>query len=644
MPDELAPAVKNPKKGFAIGWLRLSGLQGKLIIPYVILTMLLAMIGIFVVTRLVASSFRERFANQLYAANLVAQDNFVRQEQTHLEQLRLMAFTQGVSEALAQRDPNTLSELLLPLALNEGMEVITAVDLDSPEVLTLGEDPATGQYLQSRGNDLSSLGLVQKVLDGVVDAKGDKFTQLVETPQGPALFTSAPVRDASGKLSGVLLLGTRLQSLLADTKTQALADLVILDGEMDLLQTTLAEPAEGFSSLKEAAQPFVADLQIDPQEVRLYNRDFKVYYQPFELRGERLGWLGTVLPTSYVASTEATSRNTFILLFSLGTVAVIIIGYILSQTIARPILRLRSLSQAVAAGDLNQQSGLKQSDEIGELASAMDVMTLQLRERTEEAERLYAETLQRNKELAEINAKLQAAQQQLIQSEKLAAIGQLTAGIVHDVKNPLTVIKGSAELLQDESQLSDEELSIVMLIRESSEKANRIVSDLLKFARQSAPEKNFQDLRETLEAALRLTAYQARHLRVQVIQDIPAEPVMLTYDAQQIEQVFVNMINNAIQATPAHGSLRVNIKNQDGMVATTFEDTGIGIPPEIINRIFDPFFTTKPEGEGTGLGLSVSYGIVSSHRGRIEVESVVGQGTTFTILLPQDQNHPSGAS
>jgi signal transduction histidine kinase len=267
-------------------------------------------------------------------------------------------------------------------------------------------------------------------------------------------------------------------------------------------------------------------------------------------------------------------------------------------------------------------------------------MTQHLRERTAEAARLYAETVQRNNELADINARLQSAQQQLIQSEKLAAVGQLTAGIVHDVKNPLAVIKGLAESLQEEPGIEAGVHKDLSVIRESAAKANQIVSDLLKFSRQSTPEMQHQDLRATAEAALRITAYLARQAHVQVIADLPGQSVLVTYDAQQIEQVLINMIQNAIQAMPHGGTLRMSLSQAGEAVALAVQDTGVGIPPENLRRVFDPFFTTKPEGEGTGLGLSVSYGIITHHRGRIDVKSTVGQGTTFTILLPTHQPSP----
>jgi signal transduction histidine kinase len=122
-----------------------------------------------------------------------------------------------------------------------------------------------------------------------------------------------------------------------------------------------------------------------------------------------------------------------------------------------------------------------------------------------------------------------------------------------------------------------------------------------------------------------------------VIKDLPGEPVMVMYDNRQIEQVLLNIINNAVQAMPDGGTLRLNLSQSQDVAAIAIQDTGTGIPQENLTRIFDPFFTTKPEGEGTGLGLSVSYGIVSDHDGRIDVESEVSVGTTFTILLPVEQ-------
>ena len=619
-------------------WLRrLANLRTELIVPYIILTLLIAMVGTFVVTRLVTSSIRERFVNQMVEASRIAADGVVRHEQRNLSALRLLAFTEGVAPALAQRDADALQKLLLPLALNNSSEVITVIDLNGREVLTLAYDPQTKQYLSSTGADFSVVDLATNVLQGKTDVTGDKFAGLLSTPQGPYLFTSAPVRDTNNAVVGAILIGTRLSTLLADLKTQTYADVVMLDRQRQLLGTTLPEPEGGYAELERAAASASPIGSAATQDLQLYGRGYQISFTPLLIRRETVGTVGVVLPSNYLVDTEATSRNAFSLFFALITVAVVVLGYLLSTSIARPILRLRALSQAVAAGDLDQKTELDRPDEIGELAEAFDTMTQHLRERTDEAARLYAETIQRNTELAEINVRLQNAQQQLVQSEKLAAVGQLTAGIVHDVKNPLAVIKGLAELLQEEPGLEAYANKDLALIRESATKANQIVSDLLTFSRQSTPEMQRQDLKATVEAALRITAYLTRKAHVQVIAALPDQAVYATYDAQQIEQVLINLIQNAIQSMPQGGTLRASLSQAHEAVALAVQDTGVGIPPDNLHRIFDPFFTTKPAGEGTGLGLSVSYGIVARHHGRIDVDSVVGQGTTFTILLPTQQ-------
>lgn len=621
----------------------LGRIQARLILPYVVLTVLTAAGGTFVVTRLVTSSVRERFVNQLFEASRVAADGVVRRERSHLVDLRLLAFTEGVPEAMSRRQADRLQELLFPLMLNNNLDVVTAVGTDGIEILTLARDPQTGQYAASQGMDFSQVGLVTDVLTSQQDEQGDKFAGFLQTTYGAYLFTVAPVQqDQNASLVGALMLGTRLDTLLAEIKAQALADVIVLNLDGSLVATTLVQPDEGYACVE--LEPGEVS-QINPSltsDVTLYGRPYQIVYAPLIVRQQNMGVLGVLLPSNYIVSSEATSRNMFSLVFSLATLSVIVTGYILSQSIARPIQRLRVMSQAVAAGDLEQQTGLESPDEIGELATAFDQMTTRLRDRTEEAARLYAETVQRNKELAEINLRLQSTQQQLVQSEKLAAVGQLTAGIVHDVKNPLAVIKGTAEELMEEMGGDTRLQGPLSVMRDNAARANTIVSDLLKFARQSKPEMKARDMRESIDAAVRLTEYLARKANVSVMVDVPSRPVMAYYDVQQIEQVLINLIQNAIQAMPEGGALRLNVSQATGALAIAVSDTGIGIPPENLTRIFDPFFTTKKDGEGTGLGLSVSYGIISRHGGKIGVESTVGQGTTFTILLPTGERPPAG--
>jgi signal transduction histidine kinase len=617
---------------------RLAGLRVQLIVPYVVLTLATAMVGTFVVTRLVTSSVRERFVNQLYEAGRVAADGIVRRERVHLETLRLMAFTAGVPEALRARDERELLSLLQPVAINGLSQAVVALDREGGEVLGMVLDPGTGAYVLTRGSSFAGEPIVDRVVRGESDASGDKFVGVIQISSGAYLFTSAPVRDVAGDLAGVLLVGTRLDTLVDGLKAEALADIILQGRDGSPLATTFEVPD---SEVESWALPADQAGTIDAvllQEFSLWSRDYQAAYSPWLARGQWMGVLGVALPSNFLVTTEATSRDVFSLVFALGTVAIILLGYRLAQSIARPILRLRTMAQTVAQGDLDQNSGLSRDDEIGELAQAFDAMTGRLRARTAEAQRLYGEAIENNRQLAEMYDRLQAAQQQLVQSEKLAAVGQLAAGIVHDVKSPLGVIKGMAEEMLEDTGPAGPQADALQTIRDNASRANSIVADLLVFARQSTPRLQEHDLRGTVEGALRLTSFLTRKGRIEVQRDLPSQPAVAVFDPQQIQQVMINLIQNAVQAMPDGGKLHVGLAAADDHVVVTVRDTGVGIPPEHLARIFEPFFTTKPEGQGTGMGLAVSYGIVARHQGQITVESEVGAGSIFTLRLPKQRS------
>lgn len=630
-------AAPNSQQKTGARGLRIRGLRYQLIVPYLFLTLVIAFIGVFISTVLVVESERERFNNSMMDASRTANDIIVQQEQSQLERLRFLVFTEGMAQAMYDRDAQRINDFMRPIVANEDIDLVAAIGLDGQEVVSFGKDPQANTLHVQQGVDFSGLAGVGKVLQGQKDEQGDKYVDLVAMDGiGVVMFTSAPVQDQEGRLAGVMLVGSYLDNLLVRMKKQALAEVVMVDMHGNLIATTLEGHEDGFEQVTAPVKSFNSPSQTSAFEITLNQRPSQVAYSQLVIRKQQVGWIGMIKTSEYLVSPAANSRRLLILLFGILAGAVILIGFWQSQNIARPILRLRAMSQAVAAGNLDQSIGLRRDDEIGELGEAFDTMTLHLRDRTDEAKRLYEETLQRNKDLAEINVRLEATRLQLVQSEKLAAIGQLTAGIVHDVKNPFAVIMGMAEVLGEEESLDEATRHGLKVIRESAVKGNNIVSDLLKFARQSKPEMRTADLRETVETALRLTAYLTR--RCQTTISLPDAPLMVTYDALQIEQVLVNMIQNAVQSMPYGGILEITVAKHEEGAKIILRDHGDGIAEENLQRIFDPFFTTKPEGEGTGLGLSVSYGIIANHKGRILVESVVGQGSTFTIILPGSQS------
>jgi signal transduction histidine kinase len=228
--------------------------------------------------------------------------------------------------------------------------------------------------------------------------------------------------------------------------------------------------------------------------------------------------------------------------------------------------------------------------------------------------------------------------EQMRQSEKLAALGELVAGVAHEVNNPLAGISAFAQLLQ-EDRLAPEQHEAVLMIKREADRAVAVIRDLLTFARKSGPRAVLVDLNSLLEQTLRLRQYGLRTAGVEVVLELEAALQSLHGDDRQLQQVLLNLIVNAEHAMASMNRrvLRLRTRNDGPRVQVEVCDSGIGMSPELQARIFEPFFTTKGEGKGTGLGLSVSYGIIHTHGGTLDVESAPGAGSTFRITLPADR-------
>jgi signal transduction histidine kinase len=233
---------------------------------------------------------------------------------------------------------------------------------------------------------------------------------------------------------------------------------------------------------------------------------------------------------------------------------------------------------------------------------------------------------------------LQRRHDMLVKSHKLRAVGTLTAGIAHELNNPINNITITAAMLEEDYQTLDDEerLDMIRDLTSQAERATRIVRNLLDFARESEMESEPLDVGELIEETLQLTANEIKLNKATVDCKVHSNLPPIHGDKQHLSQVFLNLILNALDAMPENGCLEVSVRkySDPGYVAVDVKDTGEGIPQHIVTSVFDPFFTTKHRGKGTGLGLSVSLGIVKKHGGDIRVDSQVGVGTTFTVLLP----------
>lgn len=240
-------------------------------------------------------------------------------------------------------------------------------------------------------------------------------------------------------------------------------------------------------------------------------------------------------------------------------------------------------------------------------------------------------------ELGRMHEELVKSQEQLVQPQKLAAIGKLVSGIAHEINNPLMAISGNAQLLLEDAE-DEDTLESLEVIRSETQRATDIVQNLLAFARTHKSDRSLVSINEVVENTVKLCSNKSKTDNIQIVTDLASEIPYINIDTLQMQQAFMNLTNNAIQAmTRAQDSGRLTIrtrKTSEEIVQISFEDDGPGISAEIIDRIFEPFFTTKDIGEGTGLGLSICYGIIQSHNGKIYAESTESNGAIFTIELP----------
>ena len=239
-------------------------------------------------------------------------------------------------------------------------------------------------------------------------------------------------------------------------------------------------------------------------------------------------------------------------------------------------------------------------------------------------------------ELEQKKAELEEAQLQIMHAEKMASLGKLATSVAHEINNPLGGILLFCEMILEEMTEQDPNRPDVLQIREQTLRCKEIVKGLLEFGRMTGTHWAFIDLNRTVERGIALFANQAIFQNIEIVRELDPELPQIMGDASQLNQVFTNLIINAVDAMEGQGTLtlRTWLDEAAEEVVIQFQDTGRGIDPEVLPRIFDPFFTTKEVGEGVGLGLSTSYGIVLKHNGRIEVASVPGRGATFSVHLP----------
>jgi signal transduction histidine kinase len=320
---------------------------------------------------------------------------------------------------------------------------------------------------------------------------------------------------------------------------------------------------------------------------------------------------------------------------------VVLVAFVLSSwIISRPLARVSEQARRIGRGDLSHKLPVRGSDEVAALIEELNAMCDSLKEARTRA--------------ADETEKRLSALEQLRHADRLRTVGTLASGIAHELGTPLNVIAMRAKMIQTGEVPPSEAPESAKIIVSQTERVTKIVRQLLDFARRRTPKRTEIDLADIAERTTQLLGALAKKSRVEVAFNRAAK-VRLKVDASQIEQALTNLVINGIHAMPDGGTLTIAVREGDAAPLDRPEkqqrcaivevvDTGVGIAPENLDRIFEPFFTTKGVGEGTGLGLSVTHGIVEDHGGWMQAKSRLGEGTRFTVFLPVEAPEPPAAA
>ena len=374
-------------------------------------------------------------------------------------------------------------------------------------------------------------------------------------------------------------------------------------------------------------------------------------YEPIvDSRGKRVGMLYVGYLEEPFQRARGFALAAVAMLFAITVAVAALVSLRLARHVSQPVERMHGTMSAIEAGQVDARvagagTGFDNEDELAELAAHFDRLLDRLAEQTDALQRwgreLDSKVAERTRELAQANDTLRSAQQRLVMSEKLAAIGQLAAGVAHEVNNPVAVIQGNLDVLRETlGNEAEPVIDEIRLIQDQVFRIRLIVTKLLQFARPAEYAGYLEPVRldQVVQDSLVLVAHQMKKSQVTVTQSLRAtRPVSV--NRNELQQVLINLMVNALQAMPAGGTLHLETGDREengvwgGYVAVA--DSGLGISPADRERLFDPFFTTKTT-DGTGLGLWVSLGLVQRYGGRIDVDCPPAGGSVFTVWLPNE--------
>jgi two-component system NtrC family sensor kinase len=571
------------------------------------------------------------------------------------DKVRLTALRFFIKDALLKNDVKTLTEELENIRKAESFDILTLTDnkgrvlVRSRNPLVFGDSQAADDLVSrilSTGQAIAATEIVpaEELRKEGADLAGQACIEFIPTPKAkPTLETQqtsgmmmkagAPIQGYDGDLLGVLYAGKLINrnynivDKVKNTVYQAvkykgkdIGTATIFQGDLRISTNVMRQ--DGTRAIGTRVSEQVYD-QVLVRGLPWIGRAFVVNnwyisaYEPIrDIKNKIIG----ILYVGILEEKFTDMRNETIAIFLgiafAGMVGALFVSSFLAKGVLRPIRKLIFASHQWADGKLDYRVETTQKDEIAELTKTFNMMASSLRERDEKLKEYTA--------------------QQIMKSERLATLGQLAAGVAHEINNPLGAILMYSHLSLEEMEAEDPRRKNLEKVTAEATRCKNIVRGLLDFARQSEPNVVEADANEIMRRTLSLLQNQAQFQNITITTTLCGSLPKAMMDSGQIQQVFTNIILNAAEAINGQGEINIVTRTvEDGrFIEIECTDTGCGIPQENIEKIFDPFFTTKEVGCGTGLGLAVSYGIISRHRGTIEVKSSPGKGTTFIVRLP----------
>ena len=480
-------------------------------------------------------------------------------------------------------------------------------------------------YLQKEGPDLGQQAIIQ-IVETPRSRKGDRIIE----DRGLMQIASSPIIHR-GKIIGVVygarLLNNnfdfvdRVQNLVYENEDYDSAEAgnvtIFLDDVRVSTNVRNTDSSRALGSLvsEEVYNTVVKNGETWLGKAFVVNQWYISAYRPIrDLDDNVIGMVYVGIQEKLFQDINRQTLVFYILMILAGSILALLLSLYFIKTILTPYKTLIESSKQLARGSYIKVD-IKSRDEVGDLARAYNKMISAIRERDE---KLRDQT-----------------EQQLGQSEKLASLGRLASGIAHEINNPLTGILTYSSMLLEDFKGTEFEEDLQTIVDETM-RCRKIVKGILDFARETKLEKEKSNVNSALRQALSLLERHYNFHNIKIIMDLYENIPEIMLDLNLIRSVFNNLAVNAADAMPEGGELRVSTRfsPKTQLITINFTDTGIGIPPENIPKIFDPFFTTKEPGKGTGLGMSVTYGIIKRHNGTIDISSESGKGTTVTIELP----------